>query len=125
MGKQGKRPAVAVSYSRTGGAQQLIVVVDRCVGIEVEPALAPSCGGAVIPGDAQSLITAAGNGDQMPLQRVQAEGLGDIIIVQWPVTSIGVHEGIAVASEKRRGHTPLSKVAGSKSPRTVVLWLVA
>jgi hypothetical protein len=66
-GSRAKRPAVAVGYSRTGGAQRLIAVVDRRVGIEVEPALAPSCGGAVNPGSAQTLMTAAAKGDQTPL----------------------------------------------------------
>jgi hypothetical protein len=42
MGEQGRGPAIAVSYYCTGGAQRLIAVVDRCVEIEVEPALAPS-----------------------------------------------------------------------------------
>jgi hypothetical protein len=78
MGEQGKRLAVAVIYSHIGGTQELIAVVDRCVGIEVEPSLAPGGGGAAIPGNAQSLITTAGKSDQMLLQRVHAEGMGDI-----------------------------------------------
>ena len=70
MGEQGKRLA--------GGTQELIAVVDRYVGMEVEPWLALGCGGAPIPGNAKGLLTTAGKSDQMLLQRVHAEGVGDL-----------------------------------------------
>jgi hypothetical protein len=70
MAEEGKRLA--------DGTQELIAVVDRYVGIEVEPWLTPGCGGVAIPGNAQGLLTTAGKSDQMLLQRVHAEGMGDL-----------------------------------------------
>src|SRR5262245_50326821 len=56
------------------GPMQDVIVPDRLVGVEVEPALAAFILRSRVPGDRQRLDTAIRELDQVLLQRVDAEG---------------------------------------------------
>ena len=64
------------------GPVQLVVVRDLLVGIEVEPALAALLLRPRVPGEAQRLEAPAREGDQILLQRVDAERVVDLVVVQ-------------------------------------------
>ena len=75
-------------------------VAGRCllVRIEVEPALL-----LCVPGNRQRLQAAAGDRDQVLLQGVDAERVGDLEVGQFAVRPVGVDEVLAVAAEEARG----------------------
>ena len=74
------------------------------VGIEVEPALSALRLGSAVPGEAQRLIAAVGEADQVLLQGIHAEGVGDLKILQWPVRPVGAHQEFPVAPEEGGGN---------------------
>src|SRR5690348_8383909 len=68
------------------------------VGVEVEPALAALLFRAAVPGVAERLIAPPWKGDQVLLQRVDPEGVGDLVVVESAVRPLGVdHELVAPA----------------------------
>ena len=64
------------------GPMQRIAGLELLAGVELEPALAALVFRAAIPGDAERLIASPGKGDQILLQRIYPEGVGDPVIVQ-------------------------------------------
>jgi hypothetical protein len=82
---------------------ELVPVVDVLVGVHVIPALAAGCGRAAVPGDAERLQPAVGKFDQVLLQRIDAEGVGDAIVVQRAVGAVGADEEVVAAAEEGRG----------------------
>src|SRR5215831_8359505 len=71
------------------------------VGIEVEPALAALVLRPAVPGSAERLQPAARHRDQVLLQRIDAEGVGDRIFVQGAVGAVGADpEFVAIAKER-------------------------
>ena len=76
-----------------------VTVRNRFVGVEVEPLLALR-----VPGDTQGLQPATGEFHQVLLQRPQAEGVGDLEVLELAVGPIGVHVEPAVPVEERGGH---------------------
>src|SRR5689334_3584902 len=70
---------------------QPVARLELLIGIEVEPALAALILASAVPCDAERLVPAAGHGDQILLQRVYAEGVRNLIVVQSPVRTVGAH----------------------------------
>ena len=80
-----------------------------CFGIEVEPALAALILGPRVPGDAQRLQAAVGKGDQILLQRIDAEGVADLELAGPAVRPVGGDVEFAVALEEARGDVALGE----------------
>ncbi len=85
------------------GPVQDVVVGDVLVRIQVKPALAALVLRAGVPADVERLHAAVGKGDQVLLQRVDAEGVGDAVLVQRPVRAVGAHVVAVVFLEEGRG----------------------
>ncbi|MOA24925.1 hypothetical protein D3C78_1456230 [compost metagenome] len=81
---------------------QLVAVVDRFAGVEVEPALPAGTGRAAVPGDGQGLQAAVGKLHQILLQRLDAEGVADLVVAQLAVGAVGAHEETSVAAIEAR-----------------------
>ncbi len=60
------------------------------VRVEVKPSLAALRLGAGVPGDSERLITAAGECDEILLQRIDAECIGDFIVARDAIRPIGM-----------------------------------
>ena len=85
------------------GPMQRAARGQRLVRIKMHPALAALILRPAVPRDPERLIAPARKGDQILLQRIDAEGIGDLVIMQRPVRPFGArHEGIAIAAECRR-----------------------
>ena len=84
------------------GPVQLVVVGDLLVGVEVKPALAALVLRPGVPSERQRLEAAAGEGDQVLLQRVDAEGVVDLVVVHGPIGTVRLdEEAVALAVEAR------------------------
>src|SRR5215472_7707271 len=95
------------------GPMQSTAGFELLLGIEVEPMLAALLSRPAIPGDAERLITPAGKCDQVLLQRIDAECIGDLIIVQRAIGTVGEHnEPVAVAEKGGRDPEMLELRAG-------------
>jgi hypothetical protein len=102
------------------GPVQLVPRRDDLVGIEVEPALAAVLRGPRVPGGGERLEAAAGQGDEILLERGHAEGEQHLEVLEAAVRPVGADDEVAVPFRKNVVVTPsFSKVASSKSPRTV------
>jgi len=65
------------------------------------------------PSDAECLIASPGEGDQILLQRIYPEGVGDRIVVQRAVRTVGAdNEFLAIAEKGRRDAEMLELGAG-------------
>ena len=78
-------------------------------GIEMEPALTPLGQRATVPGKRQSLVAAAGKCDEVLLQGVDAEGVGNLVIVQRPVRPVSPHVEFVVLAIEARGDGEVSQ----------------
>jgi len=56
--------------------------LELLIGVEMKPAFAAFFFRAAVPCDAERLITPSGKGNQVLLQRIYPEGVGDPVIVQ-------------------------------------------
>jgi hypothetical protein len=84
------------------------VIGGNCLfGVKVEPALATDLFWPRVPGDRQGLIATTGKGDQVLLQRINTEGVGDRIFLLPAIGSICANEEAAIFSEEGRRHTEL------------------
>jgi hypothetical protein len=70
------------------------------IGVEMEPALAARVLCSTVPGDAERLQAAAGERDQILLQRIDAECVGDLVVVQGGVRTVGAHHEAAARAEE-------------------------
>ncbi len=70
------------------------------VGIKVEPALAALLPGPAVPGDAQHLVAAVGETDQVLLQGMHAEGVGDFKVLEAALRPVGAYHEFPVAAEE-------------------------
>jgi len=92
--------ALVVPGLVASGPMQGIAGSDRLAGVEREPALPTLLLRAGIPGDAERLIAAAGEADQVLLQGRDTECVGDRVGVQRAVRSLRPHlERVAGAGE--------------------------
>ena len=89
------------------GPVQGILVVDLLLRVEVIPALAALAGRARVPRDAQRLEAAPGKLQEVLLQGIDAEGVGDPVLLQRAVRPVGADQVPAVAAGERRGHAVL------------------
>jgi hypothetical protein len=98
---------------------QRIAEVDPFVGVEVEPALAAGGGGARVPAEAQRLQPPVGHLDEVLLQRVDAERVGDAIVVHRAVGTVGADDEGAVLAQERRRHAVVPELAAVELASTV------
>jgi hypothetical protein len=83
------------------GPVQWIAGLELLAGVELEPSLAALLFWPAVPGNAERLQPPAGKPDQILLQRIDAESVGDRIVVQCAVRAIGAdHELFAIAVER-------------------------
>jgi len=83
---------------------QDVIVPDRLVGVEVEPALAAFILRPRVPGDRQRLDTAIRELDQVLLQRVDAEGVLDLEGRELSVRPVGLDLELIAFAEEPRTH---------------------
>ena len=83
---------------------QLVVVRDRLAGIEVEPSLPALLRRACVPRDAERLESSSRQGDQVLLQRLDAERVGHLELGRLSVGTVGADQEASVAPEELRGH---------------------
>ncbi len=96
------------------GPVQSIAGRQFSVGIEVEPALAAILFLPAVPGDAERLAAPARKRDQVLLQRVDAEGVGDRILVQRAVRGHGPHQEFVGVTGKGRRDAEMLALGASK-----------
>ena len=72
--------------------------------VEVEPALPSLLRRPGVPADVQRLVPPAGERDEVLLQRIDAEGVGDRVFVELSVGAVGSNEELPVPLEERRRH---------------------
>ena len=91
------------------GPMQRIAGLELAVGVEMEPALPALVLGPRIPGDAERLDPAVREGDQVLLQRIDAERVADLEVAELAVRPVGGDEELAVALEEARGHAAVGE----------------
>ena len=91
------------------GPVQRIARLQVLIGVEMEPALAALFLRPRVPGDAQRLHPSVGKGDQVLLQRGDAEDVADLEIGEFAVRSVGVDEELAVPPEEPRSDVPVGE----------------
>ena len=80
------------------GPVQRVVGLEVLAGIEMEPALAALLFRAAVPGNAERLIPPPGESDKVLLQRIDPEGVDDLVVVERAVGTLGIdHELVAGA----------------------------
>ena len=80
---------------------QRVLVIDLLVRVQVIPALPALGGGARIPGDAQGLQPTARQRQQVLLQRIYTEHIGDFEVLQLAVLPVRVdHEFVTLAKKR-------------------------
>jgi len=79
---------------------QGISMVDFLIRIEMEPALSALCLCAAIPGNRQCLQATIGEGDQVLLQRIMTEGVGDWKFSLFSIGTISAYILSIIAAEK-------------------------
>ena len=95
------RLLAARPVKRARGAQ-------RFVGVEVEPALTALRPGPRVPCQAEGLEPTPGERDEVLLEGIDAEGVGDLELAELAVRPVGADEELPVAAEERRGDTPVA-----------------
>ena len=95
--------ALVVPGLVAAGPVQWVTGLDLLSWVEVEPALAALLFRPAVPGDAERLQPLTGKSDQVLLQRIDAESVGDRIVVQCAIGAAGAdHELVAIAEEDSR-----------------------
>src|SRR5262249_41353823 len=95
------------------GPMQRVAGFELLTRVEMEPALTALLFRAAIPGDAERLIASPGKGDQILLQRIYPEGVGDRMVVRRAIRTVGAdHEFVAIAEKGRRDTEMLEPGAG-------------
>ena len=83
------------------GPVQPIAGGQPLVGIEMEPALAALLLRAAVPRDAERLKAPAWHGNQVLLQRIDAERIGDLVIMQRAVGAVRAHHELVACARER------------------------
>ncbi len=76
-------------------------------GVEVEPALTALGPGPRVPRQAEGLEPPPGERDEVLLEGIDAEGVGDLELAELAVRAVGADEELPVAAEERRGDAPV------------------
>ena len=71
----------------------------------MEPALASLFARPAVPGDAERLVAPAGEGNQVLLQRIDAERVRDLVVVKRAVGAVGAYDVLALAPREGRDDT--------------------
>ena len=82
---------------------------------QVEPALPAGCGGTAVPGDGERLQASAGERQQVLLQWMDAEHVGNAVRLKFAVGSFRFHPVAAIATEKPRGGALMPEMAAIES----------
>ena len=93
-----------VPVLRSPGPVQLIAMIEPLVGVLPEPALPALRLRPRVPRHRKRLQPAAGQFDQVLLERLEAEGVADLEVGKRAVWAIRSGDEPAVASEEGRGH---------------------
>jgi hypothetical protein len=105
--------ALVVPGLVAAGPVQWVAGLELLTGIELEPALTTLVFGPAVPGDPERLQPAAGKGDQVLLQRIDPERIGDRIVVQRAIRAVCAdHELVAIAEEGGRDPKMLERRVG-------------
>src|SRR5258708_29955413 len=91
-----------------------VAVQDLFFRVEVEPALSAFLEGPRVPADGQGLVAAAGERDQVLLKGVHPEGVGDLVLVQRTIGSVGPHEEPVVLPVEGGGHAVVRESTAPK-----------
>ena len=83
-------------------------------GIEVEPALPALLFRAAVPGDPERLQAPAGKRDQVLLQRINAESVGDLVIVQPAIGTLSTHHKFVTLAEEGGRNPEMLDLGASK-----------
>ena len=75
---------------------------ERHAGIQVEPALPPVRAGPGVPRQAERLEPAVREPNEVLLERIGPEGVGDLELGRLPVRPVGPDDELPVAAEERR-----------------------
>ena len=82
------------------GPVQWVAGLELLARVELEPAPTALIFRAAVPGNAERLIAPPGKGDQVLLQRIDPEGVGDLVVVESAVGARGIdRELVARARE--------------------------
>src|SRR5262249_39738190 len=80
---------------------------ERLARVEVEPALPTLVPGPRVPGEAERLEAPVRKSDEVLLERIHAERVGDLEVCEVPVGTIGAHQELAVAAREGRSDAVL------------------
>ena len=86
------------------------------VGVQVVPPLPAPGGGTGVPGDVERLVAAARKRDEVLLQGIHAEGVGDLVLAHRPIGTVGPHEVLAVATVEARRHPVVCEERAVEGP---------
>jgi hypothetical protein len=89
------------------------------IRIEMNPTLGALFLRSRVPGDAERLQPATGHGDQVLLQRIDAERVGDLVLVESAVRPVGSDQEFLPVREKLVTMPEWLNLASAKSPCTV------
>ena len=79
-------------------------MIDEFIRIQMKPALPTLIRGPGIPGNTECLNTSVRKLDQVLLQRLYAERVGNLEISEFAIRPVGLNEILAVTFEKTRLH---------------------
>jgi hypothetical protein len=92
------------------GPVKNVTVGNRVVWVEVEPTLAAFALGPIVPAHAQGLKAPARKFDQVLLERIEAEHIRDLVIVEFAVGPIRTHEKLSIAPKKTGGDAEMREL---------------
>ncbi len=87
------------------------------VGIEVKPALSGVLFAAQIPRDNKALHAAVSEGNQVLLERIDTERVGEIEVLPLAVRTLRTNDVLAILPEEVGSHTISGKVCVLKIPQ--------
>jgi hypothetical protein len=86
-----------------------IVVLDLLIRIEMKPPLSSLLGRPCVPGKTQGLEAPSGKGDQVLLERFEAEGVGNLVLLKFALRSVGSDQELFLAFEEDGGDSVVGK----------------
>ena len=95
--------------------------LELLIGVEMKPAFAAFFFRAAVPCDAERLITPSGKGNQVLLQRIYLEGVGDPVIVRCAIGALGAHHKFIARAPESSGDAEV--LSGPAWMRISCTWL--
>ncbi|MND90027.1 hypothetical protein D3C80_821030 [compost metagenome] len=99
--------AHAVPVLVPAGPVQRVIGSEALPRVEREPALPALALGSAVPGDGQSLQAASGQGNQVLLQRIVAEGVENLKVCRLAILTFGIDEEATLPAEETRRYPGL------------------